>query len=162
MTKESDDIRHVSCANVPRIAMWRCDGEASHQLPHAHLESVGGGFLGRMQKNVGFADLVTYECENIILLDLLHIESVSILIDTILQRALRCRGEQVLVLVTDCCGSKTTTVRRGRSSSTWWTNFDGLKPSSSCTTCHNTGKVMPTSFHQAVCGVLSSSDDLKS
>ena len=105
VTEEYDDVRNVSRASVPRIAMWHCDSEASRQLPHARLESVGGGFLGRMQKNVGFADLVTYECENFYLPDLLHTESVSMLIDIILQRALRCRGEQVLVLVTDCCGS---------------------------------------------------------
>ena len=104
-TTEYDDVRPVSRASVPRIAMWHCDGEASRQLPHALLETVGGGFLGHMQKNVGFADMVTYECENFFLPDLLHTESVSMLIDMILQRTLRCRGEQVLVLATDCCGS---------------------------------------------------------
>ena len=104
-TKEYDAIAHVARASVPRIAMWHCDGEASRQLPHARLDSVGGGFSGRMQKNVGFADLVTHECENYFLPDLLRTESTSMLIDLILQRALRCRGEQVLVLVTDCCAS---------------------------------------------------------
>ena len=58
-----------------------------------------------MQKNVGFADMVNHECENSFLPDLLRTESTSMLIDLILQRALQCRGEQVLVLVTDCCGS---------------------------------------------------------
>ena len=75
------------------------------QIPHALLDSVGGGFNGRMQKNVGFADMVNHECENYFLPDLLRTESTSMLIDLILQRALQCRGEQVLVLVTDCCGS---------------------------------------------------------
>jgi len=83
VTEEYDNVRDVSRASVPRIAMWHCDGEASRQLPHARLESVGGGFLGRMQTNVGFADLVTYECENFFLPDLLHAESVSMLIDII-------------------------------------------------------------------------------
>ena len=75
------------------------------QIPHALLDSVGGGFNDRMQKNVGFADMVNHECENYFLPDLLRTESTSMLIDLILQRALQCRGEQVLVLVTDCCGS---------------------------------------------------------
>ena len=104
-TKECDGLRSATRASVPRIAMWHCDGETSRKLPQARLASDGGGFLGRMQKNVGFADLVTGECENYFLPDLLHTESVSMLVDLLLQRAMRCRGEQVLVLVTDCCVS---------------------------------------------------------
>ena len=38
------DVRH---GGVPRIAMWHVDGEASRQIPHARLDSVGGGFVGR-------------------------------------------------------------------------------------------------------------------
>ena len=104
-TKEYDKIHHVSRASVPRIVMWHVDGEAGRQIPHARLDSVGGGFVCRIQKNVGFANMVTHECENFFLPDLLRTESTSMLIDMILQRALQCRGEQVLVLVTDCCGS---------------------------------------------------------
>lgn len=99
------NLAPVSRASVPRIAMWHCDGEASRKRPHVRLESTGGGFEGRMQKNVGFTDMVTRATENFFLPDLLRTESTSMLIDMILQRALLCKGEQVLVLPLDCCSS---------------------------------------------------------
>ena len=58
-----------------------------------------------MIKNVAFADMVTGETANFFMPDFIRTESSSTLIDMILQRALRCRGEKVFVLVMDCCAS---------------------------------------------------------
>lgn len=92
-------------SSVPEICIVHCDGEAGRKIPHARLDSDGGGFEGRNVKNVAFADMATGETHNFFLPDFVRTESTSTLIDMVLRRALMCRGEKVFVLVLDCCSS---------------------------------------------------------
>jgi len=110
VSAEEDEasVQNRARNSMPTIAMVHCDGEAVRQIPHVRLESVGGGFEGRLIKNVAFYDYVTMKTENFFMSDMVRTESTSTLIDMILQRALQCRGEKVFVLVMDCCASNHT------------------------------------------------------
>ena len=85
------------------LHVFHLDGEAGRLVPKVNLATDGGGFFGERVKNVGAHDCATGTMANSFIPPALGHESTSIVFDIIMRQAMRCRGEEVFVVVMDRC-----------------------------------------------------------